>query len=735
MKIKKAVQEIPSICRVIAGILIFIGILIFYKREPYIKVFENDQPSYRMSFLQEGSYQFDITYVGFEPGDRIRIYSNSLTDCWNQTGVTLAEIEVPEYAGIVIIPISLSDGVYDICVDNDSRVGYFAQGKVQSVELQNRDNYFLAALLFLLSFFVLLGGSRHYFEKYPIPFLLIGLGAMASIPVFSDFLYSGDDIEFHLARFEGIYQSLRAGEFPVRINMVQNKGYGDISASMYPSLFLIPFAVMRFFRVSLMLCFKMLTVAINIVTAFVSYYSIRKLCSSHKIGMWACILYTFSAYRLNNLYIRCAIGEALAMAFLPLLLWGTYEVLWGDRKKWYILMLGMTCILQSHVLSTEICVFFMAVELVIWLICGVKKEIVGRVLQGIKAIVLTLLLNAGFLIPFVCFSMQDLQCFHMENKLSEFTVYFTQMFSMFAPAVGGSISSGSTRNEMALSVGFILLAGVILFCVNQVGNRENDSRIGKIGRKCLCYGILGLVLSSWLFPWNRLLNMEWFEMISSPLQFPWRFLGIASMFLCVVSAIAVQSTQEKKRKYIKLLMIGMVVCSTGYCFDMLSQQRDTLSDKMEIEGIDLSDSMYMYYISDEFEPWHLQLSREEAVVGCSDVSKVTFSDYTRKGTKIGVTTQNLDNADELLVFPLCYYPGYVIRVNGEIVETKICEVPIRLVACDLPEQEAHITVSYEGLWFFKAGDAVTLLTASGLIGIMIWRWKKPKASVKNECIL
>lgn len=725
MKRKNAVREIPSIYKVIAGILIVMGLLVFCKREPYIKILENDQPSYQISFLQAGQYYFEITYVGFEPGDRIWIYSNSLIDRQSQAGVTLAETVVPEYAGIVAVPITLSDGVYDICVVNDSKVGYFAQGRLQSTKLQNRDNYALAAIFFLASFVVLFGGSRHYFEKYPIPFILAGLGILASIPVFSDFLYAGDDIEFHLARLEGIYQSLRAGEFPVRINMVQNQGYGDISASMYPSFFLLPFAAMRFLRVSLVFCFKMMITVINIATALISYYSVRKLCDSRKTGMWACFFYTFSVYRLNNIYIRCAIGEALAMVFLPLLLWGTYEVLWGNRKKWYILMLGMTCMLQSHVLSTEICALFMAVELVLWLVRGSKKEIAGRILQGMKAMVLTILLNAGFLVPFVCFSTQDLQCFHMENKLSQFTVYFTQMFSLFTPVVGGSLSPGSTRNEMALSVGLTVLAGMILFCVNQAGGRESDSRTGKIGRKCLCYGISGLVLSSWLFPWGRLLEMEWFEKASSPLQFPWRFLGIASMLLCVVSAIAVESTQEKQRKYIKILMIGMVIISTGYSFDMLSQQRDALSDKMEIEGIDLSDSMYMYYISDRFETWHLKLSREEAM-GCSNASKVSFSDYEKRGTRISLTTSNPTNADELLVFPLCYYPGYVVRVNGEIVETQICETPVRLVACDLPEQTANITVSYEGLWFFRAGDAVTVFTAAGLVFAMLWRRKKAK---------
>jgi len=726
MQIKKAIQKIPPIYRVIAVLLLFVGILVFYKREPYIKIFEEKQQYYQLSFLQEGQYEFHITYEGFQPGERIRIHSDSMTDDLNRTGVILAETEVPEYAGIVMLPVTLSDGVHDIYVTSDSKVGHFVQGRVQSVRLQNRDNYFILFLFTLMAAFFILAGYRHYFEKYPIPFIVIGIGLLASFPLFSDFLYTGDDIHFHLARLEGIYQALRGGQFPVRINAVQNSGYGDLSASMYPSLFLLPFALLRFLKVSLMLCYKMLIVSINIGTALISYYSVRKLCNSHKTGMWTCILYTFSAYRLNNLYMRCAIGEALAMVFFPLLLWGVCEILWRNEKKWYVLALGMTCVIQSHVLSTEICVFFMAAELILWLACGSKKGALNRILSGIKAVIITILLNAGFLIPFVYFSMQDLQSFHMENYIDELPVYFTQMFAMFTPAGGTSVPLGSTQDEMALSVGFVLLFGAVLFCANQIRDREADSKTGKIGRRCFAYGAVALLLSSWLFPWSRLLKMEWFRTLSSPLQFSWRLLGIASVFLCVVTAIAVESVSEKKKNYIIILMIGLLICSTGYCFDMLCQQKEALSDKMEIEGIDHSDSMYMYYISDEFEAWHLLFSREEARITCMNSTKVSFSDYEKRGMKISVTTQNPEDAEDLLIFPVCYYPGYVIRVDGERVETKIYSDPIPLVACDLPKQTAHITVAYEGLWIFRAGDILTLVTAGGMAAAALWRRKKLK---------
>lgn len=728
MQLRKAIQKIPPIYRMIAGLLIFLGLLVFCKRAPYVITFEDNQEYYQIPFLQEGQYEFYITYESIEPGDKIRIYSNSVTNDLNQNGVTLAETVVQERSGIVSLYVTLPDGIRNIYVTKDSGEGYFAQGKLQSVGLQNRDNHLLLFLFFLMASIFLIAGYRNSFEKHPIPFLVAGIGILASFPLFSDFLYWGDDTYFHLARIEGIYQSLRGGQFPVRLNAVQNKGYGDLSASMYPSFFLMPFAALRFLKISLMLCYKIMIVCINIATAWISYYAVKKLCNSPKAGMWACILYTFSAYRLNNLYMRSAVGEAMAMTFFPLLIWGTYEVLWRDEKKWYILLLGMTGVMQSHVLSTEICALFMAVELVIWLICGSKKKFTDRIFSGSKAVLITVFLNAGFLIPFVCFGMQDLQCVHMENYIAEFPAYFTQMFAMFSPVKGAATAVGSTQDEMALSVGFLLLAGAVLFCVNQIRDRRADDETGKIGRRCFGYGVVGLILSSWLFPWSRLLETEWFRILSSPLQFPWRFLAPASAFLCVVTAIAMEATPEKIRKHLKILMIGLLICSTGYCFDMLCQQRDSLSDKMAVESIDLSDSMYMYYISDEFEPWHVRLFRDEAVITCLDSSDVVFSDYEKRGLKIRVTTQNQGNAEDLLIFPLCYYPGYVIRADGERIETKVHYAPIPMVACDLPEQTAHITVSYEGLWIFRAGDALTLVTAAGLAAAALWKRRKAGAS-------
>ncbi len=722
MKVRETVQAVQPVCRVAALLLILFGVLVFCKRAPYVKELEENQPDYRMPFLQEGQYELEITYLGFEPGDTIRVHSSSLTDSENQRGVTLAEVSVPEHAGILAIPVSLPCGVHDLCVSSDAEKGYFAEGKIQSVRLQNRDSYFIAGLLFAAAFLVLFLGWKENSKKYQARTLVFCIALLASIPLFSDFLYEGFDMRFHLARIEGMYQAMRAGSFPVRLNPVQNAGYGDLSAVMYPQLFLYPVAILRFFGVSLMLCYKVLLTGINIGSAYLAFYCAKNVCRSEKIGIWASVFYTFASYRIIDIYMRHALGEALAMVFLPLVVWGTYEILWGDRRKWYLLAFGMTGVLQSHVLSTQMCALFMVCELLLCLIKGVKKELPGRILSGITAMITTVLLNAGFLIPFLYFSGQNLNCFHIENNFPEGFAYFTQLFAMFLSTEHYNLGLGSTEGEMAITIGSVLFLGALLFCANQIRGR-GQAHTGRVGRRCLAYGAAAVFLSSWLFPWEKLLQDETLRKIITPLGFSWRFLGIATIMLCIVSAAAVMEASQDGAagSMVKAVALGLVICSTCYSFDMICQNRASISDKMELEGIDYSDGMYMYYLSDELTGAYGGLSREDATVKCAGASEVAWFDYEKRGTNIRVTVCNETNAEDLLVFPLCYYPGYVIRVDGVTVETEVYETPIPLVACSLPEQTAHISVAYEGLWIFRAGDVITVLTAAGLAGMLLWK--------------
>ncbi len=542
-----------------------------------------------------------------------------------------------------------------------------------------------------------------------------------------------DDVYYHLARIEGIYQGLKAGEFPVRINSVQNGGFGNLSASMYPQLFLYLAAFLRLARVSLILSYKLLVAAMNVGTAFITFYSIKNIYKSVPIAYLASALYTFSTYRFINIYFRASLGEALAMTFFPLLLWGAYEVFWGNRDKWILLVLGVECILQSHVLSLEISLGFLLLGGILWLFFGKQsfQEKRSRILCGLKAVLSVCLLSASFLIPFFFFARDNMQVFYMKSEVADSVVYFSQMFALFPGISGTQLPPGSTEGEMPLTIGPVLLLGACVFCLVDMRRERENSMEMKLGRYCLGCGALAILAASWLFPWDVFNQNPIFLKLTAPLQFAWRLFGPASFFLSVTAAIGLYAfasgtnfdLRTKGRTWIYPVMAVLLMCGTFYYFDRSVNDKFSTNDEMTLEGTNWSDSMYMYGDGKDFLALHLKYRLEDAYVKTLYGSAANYSDYRKKATQISIHVEPAGESvsEEYLLFPLYYVPGYSIYVNGEKVPT---EEKNTLVSCRFPQAESDIQVRFQDPWFFRAGDVISLSTVVLLLFYYLRKKKK-----------
>ena len=707
----------------IAAVLLIMAFFCIGAQKPYTAEIESsnlNDPEF--CFLQKGQYVIHVTYENGK-GKSIVVFSeaSSATES-NMPYAELAREKTTEENGTSAIQLSLNQGTHAVKLrwEDDSKnvneTAVFRKIEIQSVHLENRDGYFLAALLTVCAIAILVLGRYFPVEKYGKIFLLIGMGLAASIPLFSDNLCMGDDILYHITRLEGIYQGLLSGEFPVRINPLQSGGYGNLSATMYPSLFLFPVALLRFAGVSVMLCYKVLLVSMNITTAFLSFYAIRNITRSEKSAWIMSILYTFATYRLTNLYYRAALGESLAMVFLPLLLWGAYEVFYGEERKWYLLVLGISGVLESHVLSFEMCLLFLAAEGILWLIrCAVsnRQALKDRIVALLKAIVMTIGANAAFLIPFLYYTGEDFQVFHMPAEVAGSGVYFTQMFQLYPSADGTNLLQGTAQGEMSLSVGLVLLAGGIVF-LSMLFWKTPDTTAIKLGKHCLCYGVASLLLASWLCPWEKLQNLPILNLVAVSLQFAWRFLGPATVFLCVVSAVSfVWLAEESNVKHaIYGIVLLLVITSTGYYFDKTAHDMKQTADKMELEGQMYSDGMYMYWDGDSFKALQLNYQMEDNRIRTEKGSEIRYCDLIRQGNRIQFRLEKCGSEDDFLVFPIYYYPGYEVYVDGNTVE--ITEINTR-VACRMPSAAAEIFIRYRERPVFIATDFISLLVVSLLI--------------------
>ena len=65
--------------------------------------------------------------------------------------------------------------------------------------------------------------------------------------------------------------------------------------------------------------------------------------------------YVLSLYRLRDTYTDYMLGEMIAVVFLPVFIWGLWEILWGNEKYWPVFSLASVAIWNSHILTCLLC--------------------------------------------------------------------------------------------------------------------------------------------------------------------------------------------------------------------------------------------------------------------------------------------------------------------------------------------------------------------------------------------
>ena len=110
---------------------------------------------------------------------------------------------------------------------------------------------------------------------------------------------------------------------------------------------------------------------------------------------------------------------------------------------------------------------------------------------------------------------------------------------------------------MPYSLGVLLLAGSLLFislCFRK--NQKLPRWHRQLGGWCLALGGLSVSAPSVYFPWDIIQRVEILNRLAGAIQFAFRFLPFATVFLCVTSAIAVYNL-FKDRSLRKLLFLGL----------------------------------------------------------------------------------------------------------------------------------------------------------------------------------
>ncbi|MDE7183580.1 MAG: hypothetical protein K2O40_03675 [Lachnospiraceae bacterium] len=601
--------------------------------------------------LEKGNYQVKLAYTSSEEGNTLWIRNH--------------DVQIDNAK----IPVGEGELCYDLRVDEptpDLEVSVHYAGKgylelksftLETAQPWHRDSWVRGMLVLAAGFVILLldvlACMGKISERMSLEiFFILGIAVLSSSFLLNqNSVGHGDDLTYHLTRIEGIAQGLRAGQFPVRIYPDMLLGNGYLNA-MYPSLFLYIPAVFRLMGVSYVVSYKLFLIFINFAAAFAMYAAIKCFSKSGRAAVLGTALYVFARYRLNNILVRGALGESLAMIFLPLVIAGVWQIAAGDRRKWWILVIGATGVIQSHVLST---VIYAAIAFVLVCSCAGKIVRERRIVELTKAIGLTLLVNMGFLVPFLTYYVKG------NLNLGVLTETFAYWVESLNPAYLFGIfritedDAGFVRDfELHLPLLSLLGFGLIYCVHNRSGVSERDRFLRKL---FVLAWILLFITTNW-FPYEKIRDVAFLDSFFSMLQFPWRLEGPAIGILAITGAVWLveYSAMERYCNAVVIAMIAMVLLDVSHWNLQWSQSMTGAGTDVDRTCADI------IYCPEEY-----MVRGDGVFYGGYIVSdeQVEVQTYEKDGLKIDMTYKAAPGA-HWIDLPLMHYMGYsVTNEKGE----------------------------------------------------------------------
>ncbi|MCM1063276.1 MAG: hypothetical protein NC420_02200 [Eubacterium sp.] len=607
--------------------------------------------------------------------------------------------------------------------------------------------YLLLVILFsLLLDWILVLWMYNRRERLPVEkqLVLFGVPALAfaaSLPILVDYNMIGADLIYHLMRIETLARSISNGEIFTRMRSTWLAGHGYASNFFYGDTFLAIPALLRIAGFNLDSAYRIYVGVVNLATALVAYLSFSRCFKSKYIGMFGCALYTLAPYRIYNIYNRAAVGEYTAMVFLPLLVWGFYQIYTEDPEKegylwnWAIPVIGFSGIIQSHTLSCEIAGGTVALMcLILWKKTFRKKTFTVLAL----VVVMTAVINAWFLVPFIDLMVSDSYYFgHNANVLiQERGVYPAQIFYTLQ-AAGSSSRFYETGMQDAepIGLGAALLLCMGIWLILRAGMRKDaasgtltadhraEMRAGDVAFALCC---ITLFMTTNLFPWDRISGLGGlFASLAGSLQFPTRITAAVTVLAVTVACIAGKWLLEGRTAFqdmflpkgaIPAFIVLVCVIFSAYQVNDLLFTRDGYLKIYSPQGIGYSAVLGAEYLPEGADMGHMTYHDPVTSKG------VTLSHYVKEGLTVQAHIASGDAG--YVDLPLLYYKGYSAKNtdSGEKLPVSVGEdYDVRI---SFPEGfDGNITVRFSGKWYWHAAECVSVLTGSALL---LWRMLRRK---------
>ena len=367
-----------------------------------------------------------------------------------------------------------------------------------------------------------------------LPYLaVLGLVTiLAGLPLFEFKLMRGHDSLPYFLRSIEFYEGLRFGNLFPRWAADFAYGFGEPTFNFSPPAFYYLtafFHVMGFGFISA----ENLAAFIILLLSGVGMYLLAGQVFGPRGGLVSAVAYLFSPYMLTSLYVRHALADFSAFAFIPFAFWGLHRYTLVGGHWWLLVGALSTALLVLS--STSVALFtFPALLLLLatTLYYGWRDQessVIPALARGIGLLLLALGLSAFYWLP----SLAETDFVHLQRRLegySDFHNHFLYIHQLVIPQWGYGLSIPGPGDGMNFAIGPIHL---LLLATSLWVSWNTATRLGPVGVLVPFFVSLSVLagffaIGTSVFIWERLYFLQM-------LQFPWRFLSLIAMSTGFVS--------------------------------------------------------------------------------------------------------------------------------------------------------------------------------------------------------
>ena len=503
--------------------------------------------------------------------------------------------------------------------------------------------------------------------------------------------------------------------------------------------------------------------ALSIVASALAMYGFVRSWLGRAAGVVAAVAYVYVPYHLVNLYVRGALAESLAMAFLPLVLWATRATVRRPRPA-AILGLALSyggLMLTSNLVAlifTPVVAAYLLLLLLVELnrdqpLRQLSRQSLLPLLANVTRIalpvgvgmVLGISLSAAFALP----ALLERGFVNQEQWFGGYYdpfAHFVYPHQLFSPAWGFGISQPGpddiAQGALSFQLGIVpaALAVLSLAVVRRSRRAGQRPEIAFFQVLAVIFVTLTLPISAWAW---RSLPIVGFA------QFPWRYLMLVTVPLSVLAG-SIAAQRQKRQQHRRattirlstLLLAGLLILGS-YPY-LRVEVREPTPEQGPVSYAALmrfqrtSDEMtgVTAWVDPDRRPQWSALA-EAYVQGAPVTTKVDHSQVPQNET-LAVHSLELGSAHEKvwfhtgdggqsITFNRFWFPGWRAWLldgeNGRPIE----ELPLEReegtlarVVVPLPQGEGYMLLRFEDTPVRRWGKIISVATLALMLGAAVW---------------